>query len=164
MLMWYGCDHGHVFQVWNSRDGVTPFAIACHICNGGHGLPASWDYLARHLMGLPDERCENAALAAFGVELGCIASVFTGPPDEPKVMEAGEYVVQHPSETRYFRLDEIDAEILGAALAAAAPPLHAPVEIAGDGLPPAPPPGSSRQVMRDYERRTAKFRKKRGYI
>lgn len=36
-LMWYQCEDkecGHREQIWNSRDGVTPFCTACPRCNG----------------------------------------------------------------------------------------------------------------------------------
>lgn len=37
-LMWYACPCGHRERIWNSRDGVTPFAgILCPSC-GGKGL------------------------------------------------------------------------------------------------------------------------------
>ncbi|MCG5072233.1 hypothetical protein [Paraburkholderia tagetis] len=31
-LMWYACECGHREQIWNSRDGVTPFGCACPSC------------------------------------------------------------------------------------------------------------------------------------
>jgi hypothetical protein len=31
-LMWYGCKCGHKEQIWNSRDGVTPFCMTCPSC------------------------------------------------------------------------------------------------------------------------------------
>ncbi|MCA8017780.1 hypothetical protein [Burkholderia metallica] len=31
-LMWYACECGHRERIWNSRDGVTPFAIPCPSC------------------------------------------------------------------------------------------------------------------------------------
>lgn len=31
-LMWYSCPCGHRERIWNSRDGVTPFAMACPSC------------------------------------------------------------------------------------------------------------------------------------
>lgn len=31
-LMWYGCRCGHCERIWNSRDGVTPFAMVCPSC------------------------------------------------------------------------------------------------------------------------------------
>lgn len=34
-LMWYACPCGHRERLWNSRDGVTPFALLCPSC----GLP-----------------------------------------------------------------------------------------------------------------------------
>ncbi len=34
MLMWYSCECGHREQIWNSRDGVTPFALSCPKCGG----------------------------------------------------------------------------------------------------------------------------------
>lgn len=30
--MWYGCPCGHRERIWNSRDGVTPFAMSCPSC------------------------------------------------------------------------------------------------------------------------------------
>ena len=34
-LMWYGCRNcGHLERIWNSRDGVTPFGMACTSCSG----------------------------------------------------------------------------------------------------------------------------------
>lgn len=33
-LMWYACDCGHRERIWNSRDGVTPFACGCPSCGG----------------------------------------------------------------------------------------------------------------------------------
>lgn len=32
-LMWYGCVCGHRERIWNSRDGVTPFGLACPSCD-----------------------------------------------------------------------------------------------------------------------------------
>jgi hypothetical protein len=32
-LMWYRCECGHKERIWNSRDGVTPFCMACPSCN-----------------------------------------------------------------------------------------------------------------------------------
>ena len=32
MLMWYACECGHRERIWNSRDGVTPFVMACPSC------------------------------------------------------------------------------------------------------------------------------------
>lgn len=35
MLMTYQCETcGAIEQLWNSRDGVTPFTVACQICYG----------------------------------------------------------------------------------------------------------------------------------
>lgn len=34
-LMWYRCECGHLERMWNSRDGVTPFATVCPTC----GMP-----------------------------------------------------------------------------------------------------------------------------
>ncbi|MBN3777403.1 hypothetical protein G3O06_07540 [Burkholderia sp. Ac-20345] len=31
-LTWYACECGHRERIWNSRDGVTPFAIPCPSC------------------------------------------------------------------------------------------------------------------------------------
>lgn len=31
-LMWYACQCGHRERIWNSRDGVTPFAASCPSC------------------------------------------------------------------------------------------------------------------------------------
>jgi hypothetical protein len=31
-LMWYACKCGHRERIWNSRDGVTPFGMACPSC------------------------------------------------------------------------------------------------------------------------------------
>lgn len=34
-LMWYRCEAcGHQERIWNSRDGVTPFCMACPSCGG----------------------------------------------------------------------------------------------------------------------------------
>jgi hypothetical protein len=32
-LMWYACECGHRERIWNSRDGVTAFGMACPSCN-----------------------------------------------------------------------------------------------------------------------------------
>lgn len=43
MLMWYECnDCHHSEQVWNSRDGVTPFGMRCPKCNGTKMLHTNW--------------------------------------------------------------------------------------------------------------------------
>lgn len=31
-LMWYACECGHKERIWNSRDGVTAFGMACPSC------------------------------------------------------------------------------------------------------------------------------------
>lgn len=31
-LMWYKCACGHAERIWNSRDGITPFALGCPSC------------------------------------------------------------------------------------------------------------------------------------
>lgn len=43
MLMWYECkDCHHSEQIWNSRDGVTPFGMKCPQCNGSQMLHQNW--------------------------------------------------------------------------------------------------------------------------
>lgn len=32
MLMNYRCEQGHRLEIWNSRDGVTPFSMTCPKC------------------------------------------------------------------------------------------------------------------------------------
>lgn len=34
-LMAYQCDQGHREIIWNSRDGITPFAVPCRTCSEG---------------------------------------------------------------------------------------------------------------------------------
>lgn len=50
MLMWYACDCGHRERIWNSRDGVTPFALMCPSCAGEMGtlrhIAWQWDKYA----------------------------------------------------------------------------------------------------------------------
>jgi hypothetical protein len=46
-LMWYACECGHRERIWNSRDGVTPFGLACPSC----GKPS-----LRHVEWRSDER------------------------------------------------------------------------------------------------------------
>ena len=42
MIMWYVCDCGHSERIWNSRDGVTPFACNCPSC-GDTMKHQAWD-------------------------------------------------------------------------------------------------------------------------
>lgn len=42
-LMWYACECGHRERIWNSRDGVTPFAMGCPSCGGASLRHVSWD-------------------------------------------------------------------------------------------------------------------------
>lgn len=43
MLMVYRCsDCGHQETIWNSRDGVTPFGVACPSCNDGNMRHVDW--------------------------------------------------------------------------------------------------------------------------
>ena len=50
-LMWYACDQcGHHERFWNSRDGVTPFALGCPSC----GNPS-----LRHVQWVLDERAPD---------------------------------------------------------------------------------------------------------
>lgn len=42
-LMWYKCEKcGHEMRIWNSRDGVTPFIIACPACRMGEAKHIDW--------------------------------------------------------------------------------------------------------------------------
>ncbi len=42
-LMTYRCgDCGHEERIWNSRDGVTPFCLACPKCKGHNHCHADW--------------------------------------------------------------------------------------------------------------------------
>lgn len=48
-LMWYACDRcGARERIWNSRDGVTPFAMPCPSC-GGNGLTGGMVHVDFHL-------------------------------------------------------------------------------------------------------------------
>lgn len=41
-LMWFECVCGHKEQVWNSRDGVTPFGLMCPSCGGASLFHTRW--------------------------------------------------------------------------------------------------------------------------
>jgi len=41
-LMWYACQCGHRERIWNSRDGVTPFGLACPSCGGTSLQHVDW--------------------------------------------------------------------------------------------------------------------------
>lgn len=41
-LMWYACKCGHRERIWNSRDGVTPFAMSCPSCGGTQLTHVDW--------------------------------------------------------------------------------------------------------------------------
>ncbi|WP_157645065.1 hypothetical protein [Burkholderia ubonensis] len=41
-LMWYACECGHRERIWNSRDGVTPFAISCPSCGNATLYHSNW--------------------------------------------------------------------------------------------------------------------------
>jgi hypothetical protein len=44
-LMTYRCEEcGFVEQIWNSRDGVTPFSIACHNCAKLAATHINWQH------------------------------------------------------------------------------------------------------------------------
>ena len=51
-LMWYRCDTcDHAEQVWNSRDGVTPFAMGCPSCGNASLQHVDWgsdEYAPKH--------------------------------------------------------------------------------------------------------------------
>jgi hypothetical protein len=41
-LMWYACRCGHRERIWNSRDGVTPFAMLCPSCEQPNLQHVDW--------------------------------------------------------------------------------------------------------------------------
>jgi hypothetical protein len=41
-LMTYACKCGHRERIWNSRDGVTPFAAQCPSCDDGIMQHVDW--------------------------------------------------------------------------------------------------------------------------
>lgn len=41
-LMTYACKCGHHEQIWNSRDGVTPFGASCPSCEKGSMMHVDW--------------------------------------------------------------------------------------------------------------------------
>lgn len=48
-LMWYACEScGARVRIWNSRDGVTPFAMPCASC-GADGLRGGMRHVDWHL-------------------------------------------------------------------------------------------------------------------
>jgi hypothetical protein len=42
-LMWYACACSHRERIWNSRDGVTPFAMECPSCGLANLRHAHWN-------------------------------------------------------------------------------------------------------------------------
>ncbi len=73
MLMSYQCDGcGTQEQVWNSRDGVTPFIVRCDNCNGA----------AKHnTKPIPDKRITCRDQLPLTVK-----RVFVGAPDNPQLL------------------------------------------------------------------------------
>lgn len=43
MLMTYDCPCGHCEVIWNSRDGVTPFAMGCPSCGNATLRHSDWN-------------------------------------------------------------------------------------------------------------------------
>ena len=43
-LMTYACGCGHEEQIWNSRDGVTPFQLSCPSCGGRSLAHINFEY------------------------------------------------------------------------------------------------------------------------
>jgi len=72
-LMWYACECGHTERIWNSRNGVTPFGLACPSCGKPSLLHVAWggdNYAPKHKChkgqrffrdGTPDEAAEIMA-------------------------------------------------------------------------------------------------------
>lgn len=42
-LMWYTCKCGHRERIWNSRDGITPFAMSCPSCGNATLQHTHWN-------------------------------------------------------------------------------------------------------------------------
>ncbi|MGA7781141.1 MAG: hypothetical protein WCA85_26005 [Paraburkholderia sp.] len=42
-LMWYACECGHRERIWNSRDGVTAFCMACPSCGEASLKHVNWN-------------------------------------------------------------------------------------------------------------------------